>query len=117
MTTQSIREDQWVGTIAIKRTHILGTRAIVYSAWEPGGISHSHTTITTIGGARFGRIHTRTSGEETFAHLRGGSPERIAAVRAWYAAKDEESYAAILTAYPEAADGVRSDGDIEVVYG
>lgn len=54
--------------------------------------------------------------DSTYRHLRGGSPERIAAVRAHYDALHAEAHAAILSVFPEAETGRRSDGEIEVAY-
>jgi hypothetical protein len=101
--------------IIVKRTRILSTQCVAYSAWERGDILGAHQTITTIDGVWYGTLHSRRD-DSSYAHLRGGSDERIAAVRAAYAANDAESYAAIVLVFPEAVDGKRSDGDIEVYY-
>ena len=101
--------------IVVKRSRILSTQFVIYSAWERGATTGTHSTITTIDGAWYGTFHSRRD-ESTFAHLPGGSPERIAAVRAHYAANDAAAYEAIITAFPEATEGRRSDGEIEVSY-
>lgn len=101
--------------IIVRRIRILSTQCVVYSAWERESVTNTHQTITTIDGAWYGTLHSRRD-ESTFAHLRGGSDERFAAVRAHYAANDAAAYAAILATFPEAAEGRRSDGEIEVYY-
>lgn len=101
--------------ILVRRSRILSTQCVVYSAWERGSVAGSHSTITSFDGEWYGTLHSRRD-DSTFRHLRGGSDERIAAVQAHYAANDAEAYAAILSVFPEAANGERSDGEIELYY-
>ena len=65
-----------------------------YSAWEPGKISGTHSTITHLEDGWYGRIGTRWLPAELEA-LPGGSDERIAKVHAWQADQYTEAYIAI----------------------
>lgn len=103
--------------IIVKRSRILSSQIVVYTAWERQGAlsDHSHQTITTIDGAWYGTVGSRRD-DSTFRHLPGGSDERIAAVRAHYNACYAEAHAAILAVFPEAANGRRVGGEIEMYY-
>ena len=101
--------------IIVRRYRILGTPVLCYDAWELAEGWTSHQTMTTMHGVSYGDITSRRN-DDTYAQLPGGSPERIAAVRAHYEATYNASYAAILAAFPEAHNGTRSNGTIEVVY-
>lgn len=98
----------------VRRYRILSTQTVVYDAWEPANVHSTHSTITFINGTCYGHIHSRRD-DSTFAHLPVG-PERSAAVRAHYDASDAESYALIVAAFPEAAEGRHVDGRIEITY-
>lgn len=102
--------------IIVQRYRILSTQMIVFQAWEMQNSMGEHATITTFDGVWYGTIYSRCD-DSTFAHLKGGSDERIAAVRAHYAAKAAEAYTAIIAAFPEAVDGKKVDGEIEIHFG
>ena len=79
----------------VTATHILTTPFIVYAAWEPLA-GHSASMFD---GAWYGELTARPLPPEIDA-LPYGSPERHAAVTAWHEDRYQESYAAILAAYP-----------------
>jgi hypothetical protein len=106
--------------VTIKSTKIIGTTITVYSAYEPAahglpGAGWDHSTLTSEDGSDgfLGRIGTRRLPAELEA-LPAYSDERLAAVGAWQEAQYREAYALILAAHPEAIDGRRSMGEIEV---
>ena len=101
--------------IVVRRSRILSTPFVVYQAWEPRTSSASHSTISTIDGKWYGAIATRCD-DSSYRHLAGGSPERIAAVERHYAANYAAAHAAIIAAFPEAAEGKRTGGDIEICF-
>uniref|UniRef100_A0A6M3M5H9 Uncharacterized protein n=1 Tax=viral metagenome TaxID=1070528 RepID=A0A6M3M5H9_9ZZZZ len=96
----------------IKRTRIIGTRQVIYDAWEP---SRGHSTITHADEHGWlGRIGSRRLPPD-LAALRPYSQERREAVAAWHESQYQEAYSLILAEYPAAADGYRSMGDISCV--
>lgn len=98
----------------VEFTQVIGIPDGYYSAWEPEHRDYGkHSTLTTLDGATYGRIGTRALPPAIEA-LGLGTDERWAAVKEWHRTQDEEAYALILAAYPEAQDGHRSDGEIWV---
>lgn len=94
----------------------LGT-STEYSAWEPSSL-FQHSSITSDppqpDGGYWGSIGTRPL-PQSIEDLRGGSPERLAAVAAWNDAQDREAWLVIIAACPEAAAGeLKSSGRIVV---
>lgn len=83
-----------------------------YSAWRPmvGFLPGNFSTFTSFDGREgwYGQMGTERLPEDIEA-LRGGSPERIAAVRAFSAQRDSVARDAIIAAFPEAMHG-RPDG-------
>lgn len=77
---------------------------------EPSSYTGPHGTVRTIDGKVYGRIGTLRS-ESTLPAM---SVEREREVRAHYEAEYERAYAAIVAEYPEAADGRRDMGEIEI---
>ena len=96
--------------MTITKTKILGTTITVYAAYEPYA---GHSTFTHLNGVRVGRVGSRQLPAELDA-LKSMSTERSTRVRAWQAAQYEEAYAAIIAECPEATNGERSMGEIEV---
>lgn len=95
--------------VEVKRTRIIGTDQVVYTAWEP---YDRHGTMTTIDGKLYGRIGTRPLTAELDA-LPRGTRERVLAVDSYHRAQYGEAYDAIVAAYPEAGmDGVYGMGEI-----
>lgn len=101
--------------VVARRTPIIGTNLVVYSAWER---ADGHSTITHDSeiGLLLGRVGSGSSPLPTEVNaLPALSPERCAAVSRFHAAENERAYAAILRDYPEAAGGQRAMGEIEVI--
>lgn len=96
----------------IHRTRVVGTRRVIFSAWEPSRYAGPHHTVMTIEGRVCGRLGTQTLPEELARMPR--SDERVVAVREWQTLRHEEAYAAIVAAHPEVAGGERRCGEIEV---
>lgn len=96
--------------LTVVRYGITGTDLTVYTVWEPYA---QHGTSYRLDEANVGRVGTRRLPADLEA-LTAYSSERSKAVGAWYAAQYDEAYAAIVTAFPEAADGRRDMGEITV---
>ena len=98
-----------VGTVHVHRYSVAGTRGtIVYAAYEASAVMGKHSSLMhepSLGGW-IGSLHSRPLTANVEA-LRGASTERNAACDALHNAWKEESFAAILAAYPEACLGVR----------
>lgn len=97
--------------IIIKRTPILTTNRVVYSAWEPSP-NWNHSTIWHNGSDRwFGRIGTAEL-PPALAKLRPFSDERLEEVRGFYAEEYARAYNAILAEYPHLKEAPRDFGEI-----
>ena len=105
-------------TIQIRRTPILGTKIVVFGAYESIDCPTKapHGTFINLAGQWYGRIGTDPD-RTLFYHHDGGSPERIAAVKVAYEARAEAAYALILEVHPEAARGRRACGEISLTVG
>lgn len=102
--------------ILVQRWRILSTQFVVYRAYERMSDMGSHQTIQDTDGVWYGTLYSRRD-DGAYAHLKGGSVARIAAVHAQYAKNAAEAYDAIVAAFPESADGTRTHGDIEMYFG
>lgn len=93
--------------ITVQRYRIIGTPMVDYVAMEPLA---GHSTICSLhDGRRLGKITTRPL-PIALAGMKPGSKDRAELVRGFYDASYAESYAAIVEAFPEAADGTRCMG-------
>lgn len=98
-------------TIVIKRTRIMTTNRLVYSAWEPSP-DFNHSTIWHNGSDRwFGRIGTAEL-PPALTKLRPFSDERFEEVRRFYADEYARAYNAILARHPHLKDAPRDMGEI-----
>src|SRR5215472_17097564 len=84
------------------KTPIALTPDAVYSAWEPGDLCHSHSTVTHVAGRWYGQVGSRSLPTELEA-LPAGSVTRIECVRAWHDEQYDEAHRLIRQAYPERA--------------
>ncbi len=109
-----ISEYRHVGDKVVHKYNIIGTRLIVYNAWEPSSVMGKHSTITTIDGKWYGRLGTSQVPPDINA-LPAGSDERIKAVRTYFDKEETEAYRIVIEAFPEAAAGTRDMGDIEII--
>lgn len=109
--------DKHIGQYIVRKTQIAGTRITVFSAYEPSSEYGQHSTISTIGGAWYGQVNTKYTPTELTINLKSASNERFVAVRHWYSAQYELSYAIIFAAYPElvAMEHVKRDGYVEIL--
>lgn len=109
-------ETRTANGLTVQRYDIIGTAITVYGAWEPtaptGRALYAHTTIQTIEGRSMGRVGTRGLTPELHA-LPSFSDARMDAIDAWHEAQEQEAYAAIIAAFPEAQGGRRTEGQIE----
>lgn len=105
------------GGILVERSGIIGTRAIVYAAYipSPKGVfgTGRGCTIQRFGDQWYVRVGTDPD-PALFDHLPAMTAERVKAATAAHDARYEAAYAAILSAYPEAANGRRDMGEITV---
>jgi len=112
--TRLIRE---ANGLTIEAHDIIGTDLMIYSAWEPscwlpeGG--HAHSSLQHIDGVLMGRVGMRRLPAALEA-LPAFSDARLTAVQAWEGEQEHEAYAAIVAAFPEAAFGRRSSGEISL---
>lgn len=87
--------------IVVKSKLLYG--GVSYTAWERSNVMGPHSTLMHIDGVCYGQIGTRRlAGIE---HLRGGSPERLAALAVHRQREADRALDAILSGYPEAAEG------------
>lgn len=91
---------------------IIGTPTVVYTAWEPSELVGRHSTVTTYAGEWYGCIGTDPE-KSLYDHVPVGE-DRSMAVRDAYEQRYEVAYDAIIKAFPEAAGGRRSGGEITV---
>jgi len=101
--------------VRIDKYKILGTNVTKFAAWEQTSFNHNfygHSTITHIDGICHGKIGTRDLDKETNKLPVG--PIRTAAVHKHHNDQYEEAYALIIAQYPEAANGKRDMGEIEI---
>lgn len=115
-TTTKTRVNDWnqVGTVWVHRYSILTTNCVVYAAYEAsegGAASRTHSSLMSHGGTWLGELTSRRLPDAVEA-LKG--TVRYDACDAFRAANRTEAYAAIVAAFPEAAEGTRRDGQIEV---
>jgi hypothetical protein len=102
--------------IVVRRYRMLSTQLVIYDAYElTSGAFGPHHTTTTIDGRWYGTLHSYVPDNASFHSLPVGE-ERSQAVTAHYAANDQRSYDAILEVFPEAVNGHRDNGRIEVWY-
>jgi hypothetical protein len=102
-----------IGSRIVRRYNIITTDHWVYEVLEPnnwGGYG-DHSSIMTFQGCRWGSVATRRLPADIDI-LRG--EERYRAYDAYRALLLEECYTLILKAFPEAAAGRRSDGEISL---
>lgn len=92
-------------TYIVTRRRIIGTRTLVYTAWEPAYLMEQHPTITTF--ERHVRGHEGWWGQigsdvdpALYEHLPVGR-ERWAAIDRAYAARAQVAYDLIDRAFPE----------------
>ncbi len=112
--SERVSETKRVGAVVVTKHSIAGCESlVVYAAYEPSSYFGPHSTLYTIDGQVHGSIPSRRLPEEIEA-LKPGSPERLVACDANRRANEAEAYAAIVAAYPEAADGRRGMGEIEL---
>lgn len=73
-----------------------------FRAYVRNGLERGCSTISSIGLGQglFGLVGTERDREQ-YEHLKGGSPERIAAVNTARAARADEAKRAIIAAFPE----------------
>ena len=100
-----------IGLIRVTCHGIIGTKVMVHTAYEP---YEGHSTFTHIDGQRYGQVGTRPL-PESLNKLKAYSDERYNAVKAWLAAEYERAYSLIIQAHPEAQNGHRDMGQIDVI--
>lgn len=105
-------------TYYVSRYTICTTTTVIYEAAEDAQPFDSHSYYPSLGrldGRWYGTVTSRRLPDELEA-MKGGSPERIAAVREFQNARQEEAYAAILAAFPETMTGKRRSGEISMTW-
>jgi hypothetical protein len=99
--------------IIVERYRIIGTSHFEYRALRPCPGYQGYHSFTTIDGVTCGYVGAENLPDDLEA-LPAYSQERRQAVEAWQAAKYAEAHAAILEAFPEAAQGTRSMNGISL---
>lgn len=106
-------ENKQVGNIIVHSYRVAGTKSLrVYGAYEASSYFGPHSSLLTIDGQTCGTLQSRRLTAEIDAIPVG--PARFEACDAFRAANQAEAYAAIIAAFPEAAEGRRANGEIEV---
>ena len=103
------------GNKIVERYQIIGTRMMIYAAWElTEGIHGKHSTIQHINGLWYGKIGTR----RIDCKLPAFTKERSDYVMSEYDKQYNEAYKLITDNFPEASilSGHDSMGDIEVTF-
>jgi len=100
------------GGVVVKRYNIITTDLWCYRAYEPSSIMGAHSTITTIDGKWYGEIGSRRLPGWMDAMPSGDERSRV--VGEYIEANYEQEYALIVRAFPEAANGRRSMGEISI---
>lgn len=102
----------------VTKHRIIGTRCLVFTAWEPQ--TPEHITMTTIDGKPYGKIGSRDMGLCTKKYPYG-SPERINLLKEYRELENLRAFTAIRIKYPDAEDCNKYshikrqwDGSIEV---
>jgi hypothetical protein len=98
--------------VRIEEIRYPGSGTVELSVWEPSGL-FQHSTFFTDALGVHGRIGTRPLPQD-IEDMRGGSPERLAAVAAWNEAENREAWLAIVAQHPEAAAGKLINGAIRL---
>lgn len=101
-----------VGSVIVTKHQIIGTKHFVFGAYEASAYSGRHSSLLSIDGQCCGSLASRPMPAEIAALPVG--PARWEALDEFRAANEAEAYAAIVAAFPEAADGERSRGEIEI---
>ncbi len=105
--------------ILVKKYRVIGTRVVCYNAYELDmfgtGRFPNHSSITHDDASNrwWGQLGSRELPPEIDALPVG--PERWAAIDAYRDAQHELAYRAILAACPEAAQGERRRGEVEII--
>ena len=110
-----------VGDLWASAYRIIGTPHVVFDCYEPARGYESHSSFRTVDGRNMGRVGTRRlpaeidalPGPYTYGATDRGAA-RLAAVNRWHEGQYEECYRAICAAFPEACDGKRRSGEIEI---
>jgi hypothetical protein len=96
----------------ITRTVVIGASVAVYEAWEPSSLTGDHMTLTHgPDGACYGAVASRRPTEAIKAMPKD---ERGKAIVRFFQANEAESRREVLAAFPEAAGGEESGGQIRV---
>jgi hypothetical protein len=112
-------ETRWLDEKAIRRTQIIGSPSVIYTAYEPSVLfarepGEGHSSTMTLDGRAMGKIGTRRLPADLDA-LPAYSAERSRAVGEFHRRQYEEAYSLIERAFPEARHGRRRDGEIETI--
>lgn len=101
--------------IIAERYRIIGTDQFEYRALRPtaNGQYRGYSSFSRAGDVLCGEVGTELLPEDLDA-LPAYSQERLQAVTAWQAARYAEAHAAILEAFPEAAQGTKSMNGISL---
>ena len=107
-----MNEQRRIGKYIIDKCEIIGTGCFVYEAWMPTNLDeHSHSTITTIDGAWYGRIGTDPN-HNYFEKLPAMSDERYSDCKLAYFRRYKLAYRLIELAFPEAKAMIHDAGQI-----
>lgn len=108
-----ISENKTVGAVIVHKYSVAGCRSlVVFAAYEASSYFGPHSSLMTLDGQTCGSLPSRRLPADIDAIPVG--PARFAAVDAFRAANEAAAYEAIVAAYPEAADGRRQNGEIEL---
>jgi hypothetical protein len=111
MTTKAQRTDSETGYV-VTMHQVIGTKTRIYAAYTPSSWMGIHRSLFTIDDQVHGRVGTEEVTPEIKALPVG--EERSRRVHEYHKERYEDAYAAIVRCFPEAAQGQRTMGEIEV---
>lgn len=113
--TQTNQDEVTVDGTLVQRSRLIGTSTLQYAAWAPIegiGFGCPYSTITHMNDRWWGRLGTERELPPELEALPVRSQERWERVHAWHDANYDRAYQLIERAFPEAAAGHHSMGDI-----
>ena len=115
MAIQTANADEvLVEGVLVRRSRLLGTNTLMFHAWAPidGIMASPYSTITHMDERWWGRLGTERELSAELEALPARSQERWERVHAWHEQNYQRAYELIERAFPEAAAGRYSMGDI-----
>ena len=113
-TTTTNPDEVMAGGILVRRSRLIGTNTLMFHGWAPinGVFDSPYSTITHDHDRWWGRLGTERDLPTELEALPSRSHERWERVTAWHEENYQRAYQVIEQAFPQAAAGHHSMGDI-----